>query len=474
VRITDTWLRTTKPRKERYDVTTERRGLMVRVHPSGSLSFRYRYKRGKDKKGRPVQYVIVLGEYGRDGSGITLEDAHDFQRKAKRWLSLGLDPTEEKAKEDAAREKERQERAEAGTVADLVDEFTHRKLRGERWDEKSSQWVRDPKVSTRPRKRPEAAEWMLKANLVDAKVNGHSVGAMRARDLTRRDMVKLLDEIVDRGAPVLANRTHAIVKLLFDWAAAKELIPASPMAGIERPGGKEVPRERVLSADEIHTFWTKLDNAVMVEPTRLALKLLLATGQRRGEITFAKWEYFDLDRTRWDKDEKTRVPDPLWTIPVELLKTSHTRRKKPEPHLVPLSPLAVELLGKLKEVTGTGPYLLPAHATPKRDAPYSEAVLTRAVRENKMHFGIEHFTPHDLRRTAASHMTKLGVPRLHVEKVLNHTTGDIAEIYDRHDYLPEKRAALERWGKHLQKLIEGKEQTVIPFESQKQKAHATR
>ena len=64
--------------------------------------------------------------------------------------------------------------------------------------------------------------------------------------------------------------------------------------------------------------------------------------------------------------------------------------------------------------------------------------------------------PHDLRRTAASHMTRLGIPRLHVEKVLNHVTGDIAEVYDRHNYLPEKRVALEKWGKELKKILKGK------------------
>ncbi len=457
MRITDTWLRTVKPPKKRYDVTTELRGLMVRVHPTGVLSFRYRYKRGKDKEGRPIQYIIVLGEYGKKGAGLTLEDAHEFQRKAKRWLSLGLDPIEEKDKEDAAREKARQERAEAGTVADLVDEFVHRKLRGERWDAEAGQWVRDSKASTRPRKRPEAAEWLLKANLVDAKLDDQNVGEMKANTLTRRHMVRLLDEIVDRDARVLANRTHAIAKMLFDWAAAKELIPASPMAGIERPGGKEVPRDRVLTAEEIRTFWTKLTDADMVEPTRLALKLLLVTGQRRGELTFARWSHFDLERTRWDPDKKASVPAPLWTIPVELLKTSHAKRKKPDPHAVPLSPLAVALLERLRALTGAGTYLLPARAVVKSEAPYSEAVLSRAVRGNKDHFGIERFTPHDLRRTAASHMTKLGVPRLHVEKVLNHSTGDVAEIYDRHDYLPEKGAALEKWSKRLTEIIEGRE-----------------
>jgi integrase len=178
------------------------------------------------------------------------------------------------------------------------------------------------------------------------------------------------------------------------------------------------------------------------------LKLLLVTAQRRGELTFAKWSHFDIDAK-------------LWTIPVELLKSSHSRRERPEPHVVPLSPLALELLGNLKELTGEGAYVLPARADKKKDRSYSERVLSRAVRENEKDFGIPHWTPHDLRRTAASFMTKLGVPRLHVEKVLNHSTGDIAEVYDRHDYLAEKRAALEKWGERLQVIIEGREQTVV-------------
>jgi integrase len=131
---------------------------------------------------------------------------------------------------------------------------------------------------------------------------------------------------------------------------------------------------------------------------------------------------------------------------------------------VPLSPLAVDLLRELKELTGEGIYLLPAPATAKSDAPYSEVVLSRAVRKNRDHFGVEDFTPHDLRRTAASHMTKLGVPRLHVEKVLNHAIGDIGEIYGRHDYLPEKKAALDKWSTHLQEIIAGKERKVVPME----------
>jgi integrase len=453
MRITDTWLRTAKPRKARYDVTTELRGLMVRVHPSGALSFRYRYKRGKDAQGRPLQHLIVLGEYGRRGSGLTLEDAHDFQRRAQRWFALGLDPIEEKRKEDEAKAKALQERADAGTVAELVDEFVHRKLRAERWDAEQAAWVRDAKVKIKPRRRPEAADALLKSNLVATKLDDKKVGDMKACDLTRRQLVRLLDGIVDRGAPITANRVHALLRQLFDWAAAKDLVPASPMAGIERPGGDEAPRKRVLTSEEIQKFWAKVEDAdaEMSAPTRLALKLLLVTGQRRGELTFAKWSHFDLE-------------SKLWTIPVELLKSSHSRSSKPDPHMVPLSPLALEILEQLKTLTGKGTFVLPAHGDKTKDRSYSERVLSRAVRDNEAHFGIPHFTPHDLRRTAASFMTKLGVPRLHVEKVLNHSTSDIAEIYDRHDYLPEKKVALEKWAAHLQEIITGKDRKVVPMQ----------
>jgi integrase len=439
VKVTTTWLESRRePRnrpEERYDVTVDgREGLMARVFPSGAVSFRFRYT-APDGKRR----VMVLGEFGKD-DGLSLADAHDMHQQAQRELERGLDPIEERDRRDAEAQKAREARANADTVASLVEQFVHRKLRGERWDEERNIWVRDAKVKTRPRKRPEAAEALLKSNLVEGKLDGQVIGRKKAEDLTRRQLVRLLDAIVDRGAPVTANRVHALLVQMFNWGAAKDMISASPMAGIERPGGEESPRNRVLSADEVRVVWTKLDTAQMAEPTKLALKLLLVTAQRRGELTFARWDHFDFGKQ-------------VWTIPVELLKSAHTRRQKPEPHVVPLSPFALDLLGKLKTLTGDGAYLLPARADKRKDRSYSERVLSRAVRENEDHFGIPHFTPHDLRRTAASFMTKLGVPRLHVEKVLNHSTGDIAEVYDRHDYLPEKRAALEKWGEHLKTIV---------------------
>ena len=153
-----------------------------------------------------------------------------------------------------------------------------------------------------------------------------------------------------------------------------------------------------------------------------------------------------------------------------LLKSSHSRRLKPEPHVVPLSPLALGLLRRLKELAGESEYVLPAYASKKGRKSYTERVLTRAVRENEKHFGIPHWTPHDLRRTCRTGMSGLkgsdGKPAVepHIaERVLNHAQPGIAGVYDRFAYLDEKRAALEKWGEHLQAIIEGREQTVVPM-----------
>ncbi|MGB6487560.1 MAG: tyrosine-type recombinase/integrase [Steroidobacteraceae bacterium] len=445
-----------RPPKRQEEPIDGHEGMYAWVYPSGTVVFVYRYTRPGTTKRRKMR----LGEYG--DSGISLEKAFDLHREAQRWLEEKLDPIDERDRRESEKQKAREAREGAGTVTNLVEQFIHRKLRAERWDAELGVWVRDEKTKIKARKRPDAAAIVLgyrqelpprrrkaRSKLVPSLVS--ELGHIKLCDLTKRQLVQFFDSVVDRGASVGANRIYTLAKQMFEWAAAKDLIPASPMAGIERPGGEETPRDRVLSVDEVKAFWTKLETAEMAEPTQLALKLLLVTAQRRGELTFAKWSHFDLDAK-------------AWTIPVELLKSSHTRRERPPPHVVPLSPLALEILRELHKLTGEGPYALPAHASKRKPIPYSEAALSRAVRQNREHFGIPEWTPHDLRRTAASFMTKLGIPRLHVEKVLNHSTGDIAEVYDRHDYLPEKRAALEKWGEHLQAIIERSEHASITSE----------
>jgi integrase len=172
------------------------------------------------------------------------------------------------------------------------------------------------------------------------------------------------------------------------------------------------------------------------------MKLILATAQRPGEVAGAARSEFDLaNRT--------------WTIPAE-------RSKNGQPHTVPLSPLALTLLAHVRRLTGDTEFIIPTRLwRQKGPAPITVRALSQAIRDNADHFGIPHFTPHDLRRTAASLMTAAGVPRLHVEKVLNHTIDDVAEIYDRHDYAAEKRTALETCGRALAHILRRRTAKVV-------------
>ena len=251
---------------------------------------------------------------------------------------------------------------------------------------------------------------------------------VKAQDIKRRDIISLLDTIVLR-APIQANRILALLSKIFNWAISRDLIEANPCTAIKRPS-KENQVDRMLSDDEIVIFWDGLTTALMSEPTRLCLKLQLVTAQRKGEIVIAEWSEFDLTNG-W------------WTIPSEKAKNNLS-------HRVPLSVLAIQLLEQVKMLSGDSRWLFPST---KGDKPVLDTSIDHALHKNEAKFAIPPFTPHDLRRTAASHMTGMGVPRLTVSKILNHSESGITAVYDRHSYDQEKRQALNLWGDKLSKIL---------------------
>jgi integrase len=431
--------------KRREDLTVDgRRGLMVRVFPTGEVSFRLRYTYAGTRR------LMVLGSFGE--GALSLADAFEMHHAATKALALGIDPKEERDRLIAQREKERREREAGDDVESIINQFVHRVLKAEIWNAKTGLWEEIKKKKTaeiQRRKRPEEAEALLRTNLIEAKLpdNGPRIGSIKAHELTKRQAVLALKAIVDRGSPVTANRVHALMVQLFDWAASEDIVPASIMAGTKRPGGTETPRTRFLTDEEIRTLWNRLPTAKMEEPTRIALKLLLLTGQRRGELTLAQWQHFDLPQMRW-------------TIPIELQKTAGRGDEPTMPHVVPLPPEAMELVKALHSLTGERRWVLPSkHSTKKKGLPYSERALTRAVARNQKHFGLPHWTPHDLRRSLISGMSKLGISRLHIKKVVGHSIDDTTDDYDQHDFLKEKRAALEEWCTHVRNLVNTPVQT---------------
>jgi integrase len=240
----------------------------------------------------------------------------------------------------------------------------------------------------------------------------------------------------------MANRVAATVSQMFKFGVQRGLLNASPCVALQRPGGREKSRERILTEAEVLTVWQRLDGTRTTLATQTALRLLLITAQRRGELARAQWK--DIDFTT-----------ALWTIPAEHAKNGRM-------HRVPLSSLALELLDELK-TRGTGTVWLFPSAKQNGSAMIEQS-LSRAVRNNEEHFGIPHFTLHDFRRTAASMMTMLGIPRLHVSKVLNHADEGITAVYDKHDYLPEMRKALETWADYLAAIVSGRARKVVPID----------
>jgi integrase len=251
--------------------------------------------------------------------------------------------------------------------------------------------------------------------------------------------VLLLDEIVERGSAIQSNRTLAVIRKMFNFALSRGILDTSPCVAIEA-AAKENRRERFLNEKEIEVFWVKLDKAAMSDSMKMLLKLLLITGHRKGEIASAKWEEFDLSK-KW------------WTIPAEKSKNSLS-------HRVPLTGIAMEILNDLKKQNGDSEYLFPSPHN--NSSSINGSSVDHAVRKNADAFGIDHFTPHDLRRTAATHMTDAGIPREpNLARVLNRAEKGVTAVYDRYSYDKEKKYALETWARKLEYILYGKNKKIV-------------
>ncbi len=407
MRFTDRSIAAIKRKSERYEVWEDgRTGLGVRVSPAGRKSFIYMYR----FDGKPRR--MTLGTY----PAIGLASARVKHAKAKETLGKGGDP-------GALHVEKRRAERHAETVSDLVEEYLEK--------------------YARPRKRSAGEdERILNKDVLPA------WGKRKARDIRRRDVILLLDTIVERGAPVAANRTLGVIRRMFNFAVARDLLDATPVAMVKAPA-KETPRDRILSAKEMRVFWKGLDAAAITPAIKLALKLQLVTGQRKGEIIGAAISEFDFE-------------DKAWTIPAE-------RSKNGIAHNVPLSPMALGLIEEAKELAGESDRLFPSkredghiqpsavtHALWRACMPPEKRAKVGRYSKNPA-IGLTNIVPHDLRRTAASGMTALGINRLVVSKILNHVENSVTAIYDRHGYGAEKRHALESWASHLEGILSGKQ-----------------
>ena len=265
-----------------------------------------------------------------------------------------------------------------------------------------------------------------------------TLGARPIEDITRRDVRELLDVIVARDKAPHAHHVLAYLRPAFKWAVGKEIITVDPTAGIPDPDPRkreDRSRDRYLDDGEIALFWPACEK--LGWPFGPLFQLLLLTAQRRDELAEAYRSEFDLDKA-------------LWTLPRE-------RAKNKKEHVVHLSPLAVAIIKNLPMI-GTKGLLF----TTTGESPISgfgrardRAKATMTERRQGDAAPIAHFTRHDLRRTAATGMAGLGIAHHVVDKILNHTSGKIsgvAAIYNRFEYLDERKAALETWSRRVETL----------------------
>lgn len=394
--LTTRFVETVKPGKDRIEYPDPLLpGHRLVVQPSGAKSWVVRYRHGRRTR------KLTLGRY----PAIGLKAARDIATEALRTIAEGRDPGREKLE---ARE------ADPDTVAAVARQFIKLHCRRNNRLRTAAETERLLEVNVLPRWR-----------------------GRLAREISRRDVLELLDRLVEEGRPITANRTFSAVRKMFAWAVSRDILPVSPCAGVKPPTA-ERSRDRVVSDAELRNVWQAADK--ITGPFGKLVKLLILTGQRRDEVAGMRWAELDLDAR-------------LWTIAKERVKNN-------KPHEVPLSDAATALLAALPRVgdefvlTTTGLTASNGYSKGKRRL---DALLPADMPPWRLH---------DLRRTLASGLARLGVNLPIIEKVLNHSSGSfggIVGVYQRHDFAAEKRAALERWAAHVEQLVSGKPATVVPL-----------
>ncbi|HEX9743656.1 MAG TPA: integrase arm-type DNA-binding domain-containing protein [Nitrospiraceae bacterium] len=371
-------------------------GLYLIVQPTGARSWAVRYRHS----GRPRKYT--LGGFPT----IDLGTARRMARQALTAVAEGRDPGDERKETRRAGERATQCRRDTvdAVAGAFVDRYAKANTREASWRE---------------------TERLLKKDVLPA-WQGRSV-----HEIARRDVIDLLDAITDRGAPVVANRVLAAIRRMFGWAVERGILETSPCAGLKAPAA-ERSRDRVLSDQEIKLLWRACEEIGW--PFGPLVQLLLLTGQRRDEVAELRWYETDFDGR-------------LWTIPRE-------RTKNDLAHEVPLSAAAVAVLQGIPKV-GDGPGYVFSTSGERSVTGFSRAKARLDARMRNVSEG-ERLTVdwrlHDLRRTMASGMARLGINLPIIEKVLNHTSGSFAGVvgvYQRHSFADEKRIALEHWGRFV-------------------------
>lgn len=325
------------------------------------------------------------------------------------------------------------EKARAKALAALTDISTGGDPAGKKKVRREAITVRDLGLAyIEQHAKRQKKTWVEDQRILDVEVYP-KIGSMKAMMTRRRDWMGIIDAKAEAGREGQARKIMSMIRKMLNWAVEKDLLEANPIAGVKAPG-KPGRKDRFLKAAELKAVWTALETAALLDVTKDVLRLLLLTGQRSGEVC---------GMVRGEVDPDAGV----WTIPA-------SRTKNDEAHVVHLSDPALAIVrGALDR------------ADEERAAPLfsrvSKAIhpggIAHAVK-NELQIFEQPWTPHDLRRTVATGMGEIGVEPHIIEAVLNHISGfkgGVAGVYNRATYEPQKQAALDKWSRHLDRVISG-------------------
>ena len=392
------------------------RGLLLRVYRSGARTWMLHYRRQEDDRRR----FLKLGAY----PGVGLKQARQLAEVEVGRIAAGDDPQGQRD--------ERRVASTAETVAQLAEQYlasyakTHKRPRSYAMD----RWQLDAYVLPRWGDRP-----------VD--------------QVTKQDVRELLEDLAEgklaaRGKPtkVAPRNLKALLSKLFDWAADRGILAGNPAAGVKLPDRvrehlKRGGKDRVLADEEIGVLWTELEELEadarrrkLAPVSAAAFRLILLTAQRPGEVFAMRW--CDIEDGAW------------WVVPAEVAKNGEANR-------VYLSPPALAILDQLRPATGGSPWVL---ESPRKPGTHLTTIKT-AMQGILARTDMRPWSPHDLRRTAASKMRAMGVSRLVVQGILNHKDRSVTAVYDRYGADPEKQRALREWGRRVEEIAGGGEPARI-------------
>lgn len=392
-------------------------GLALRVSARGVKSWTY-FGRVNGKLKR-----VTLGRW----PSLTLPKAREMAGQEADRMKASIDPT-------AAKRAARREPKDKDTIEAVVAEWLKR---------------------DQARNRSKAEVERLMNRDVLSKWRGRRIDT-----ISRRDVVELIDRIADRGAETLARRLHAHLHRMFRWCVARGILETNPMRDLPKPG-KEVKRDRVLSDDELKWIWCAAgENGWPFGP---AVKLLILTGARRDEIGGLRWSEIDEERSQ--------------------VRLAGSRTKNNEAHIIPLSDLALRTINELPRIsddTGRSVFVFTTTgSTPVSGWSKAKRLLDVKIEElrqkNSSKIGIDPSSVkplpawrfHDLRRTVATGLQRLGFRLEVIEAVLGHVSGSragIVGVYQRHGFDDEKQMALDAWTREVETLSVGPPANAVELE----------